>query len=140
MSYRFLSESRWPSCPDSRTHSLLVKTSSMTGTSPGRNHLSVRYTGTEKQVQRHCENGISVMNDVGNLKNDSLLRRKKNKEKQTEQEEEGTYRQNETWRAIPQSNTKSHRQHQIASDNSYQTTGKVWTQIKDRRYKGICAF
>lgn len=73
MSYRFLSESRWPSCPDSRTHSLLVKTSSMTGTSPGRNHLSVRYTGTEKQVQRHCENGISVMN----LKNDSLLRRKK---------------------------------------------------------------
>lgn len=68
MSYRFLSESRWPSCPDSRTHSLLVKTSSMTGTSPGRNHLPVRYTGTETQVQRHCENGISVMNDVGNLK------------------------------------------------------------------------
>lgn len=77
MSYRFLSESRWPSCPDSRSHSLLVKTSSMTGTSPGRNHLSVRYTGTETQVQRHCENGISVMNDVGNLKNDSLPRRKK---------------------------------------------------------------
>lgn len=55
----------------------------MTGTSPGSDHRSVRYTGTEKQVQRHCENVICVINDVGNLKSDFFDGRK-NKGKQTE--------------------------------------------------------
>lgn len=98
----------------------------MTGTSPGSNHRSVRYTGTEKQVQRHCENVISVINDVGKPQNDFFDGRK-NKGKQAEQEEEeGAYRQHETWRTLPKSNTKSHCQHQMALDNnSYQTTGKV---------------
>lgn len=65
MNYRFLSKSQWPSCLESLLDltqgvpALLVKTSSLTGTSPGSHHCSVRYTGTEKQVQRHCENVIS---------------------------------------------------------------------------------
>lgn len=42
---------------------------------------------------------------------------RKNKEKQTEQEEGGTYKQNETWRAVPKPSIKSHGQHQTALDN-----------------------